>query len=60
VLHTEDPATVALTARRDHAQDLALLVAGIGAGVVLLVVLAAAALRRGRRRGWRPPDPELP
>jgi membrane-anchored mycosin MYCP len=60
VVHTEDPATVALTARRAHAQDLALLAAGIGAGVVLLVVLAAAALRRGRRRGWRPPDPELP
>jgi len=60
VIHTEDPATVALTARRAHAQDLALLAAAIGAGVVLLVVLVAAALRRGRRRGWRPPDPELP
>jgi hypothetical protein len=59
-MHTEDPATVALTARRAHAQDMALLAAAIGAGVVLLVVLAAAALRRGRRRGWRPPEAELP
>ena len=60
VVHTEDPATIALAARRAHAQDMALLVAAIGAGVVLLVVLVAAAVRRGRRRGWRPPDPELP
>jgi membrane-anchored mycosin MYCP len=60
VLHTDDPATVALAARRAHAQDLSLLIAAIGAGVVLLVVVVAAALRRGRRRGWRPPDPELP
>jgi subtilisin family serine protease len=60
VMHTDDPATVALAARRAQAQDMSLLVAAIGAGVVLLVVLVAAALRRGRRRGWRPPDPELP
>lgn len=60
VMHTEDPAAVALAARRAHARDMSLLVAAIGAGVVLLVVLVAAALRRGRRRGWRPPDPELP
>ena len=60
VMHTEDPAALALAARRAHAQDMSLLVAGIGAGVVLLVVVVAAALRRGRRRGWRPPDPEVP
>ncbi|MFI7545478.1 type VII secretion-associated serine protease mycosin [Actinoplanes sp. NPDC049599] len=60
VMHTEDPAAVALAARRDHARDMSLLAAAIGAGVVLLVVLVTAALRRGRRRGWRPPDPELP
>ncbi|GIE48649.1 type VII secretion-associated serine protease mycosin [Actinoplanes nipponensis] len=60
VVHTEDPATLALAARRAHARDLSLLVAATGAGVVLLVVVVAAALRRGRRRGWRPPDPELP
>ena len=60
VLHTEDPAAVALAARRARAQDQSLLLAAIGAGVVLLVVVVAAAVRRGRRRGWRPPDPELP
>jgi len=60
IMHTEDPAAVALAARRTHAQDMSLLVAAIGAGVVLLVVVVAAALRRGRRRGWRPPGPELP
>jgi subtilisin family serine protease len=60
VMHTEDPATVALAARRAHAQDMSLLVAAIGAGVVVLVVLVAAAVRRGRRRGWRPPDPDQP
>ena len=60
VVHTEDPAAIALAARRAHAQDLSLLVAAIGAGVVLLVVVVTAALRRGRRRGWRPPDPEVP
>jgi len=60
IMHTEDPAAVALATRRTHAQDMSLLVAAIGAGVVLLVVVAAAALRRGRRRGWRPPGPEVP
>jgi type VII secretion-associated serine protease mycosin len=60
VVHTDDPAIVALAARRADAQDLSLLVAGIGAGSVVLVVLVAAAVRRGRRRGWRPPDPAGP
>jgi membrane-anchored mycosin MYCP len=60
VMHTEDPAALALAARRAHAQDMSLLAAAIGVGVVLLVVVLAAALRRGRRRGWRPPDPEVP
>ncbi|MEU7905414.1 type VII secretion-associated serine protease mycosin [Actinoplanes sp. NPDC049118] len=60
VVHTEDPATVALTARRARAQDLSLVVAAVGAGVVVLGVVAAAALRRGRRRGWRPPEPDGP
>ena len=60
VMHTDDPATVALVARRAHAQDMSLLVAGIGTGIVVLVVLVAAAVRRGRRRGWRPPDPAGP
>jgi type VII secretion-associated serine protease mycosin len=57
VVHTEDPAAVALAASRAHARDMSLLVAAIGAGVVALVLVVAAAVRRGRRRGWRPPDP---
>ncbi|WP_067506649.1 type VII secretion-associated serine protease mycosin [Actinoplanes sp. TFC3] len=56
VVHTNDPATIALARRRAHAQDMSLLVAAIGAGVVLLVVMVAAAIRHGRRRGWRPPS----
>jgi subtilisin family serine protease len=60
IMHTEDPAAVALATRRAHAQDMSLLIAAIGVGVVLFVVVVAAALRRGRRRGWRPPDPEVP
>jgi len=54
---TADPATVALLARREHSQQMALLTAAIGAGVVVAVVLLVAAVRRGRRRGWQPPEP---
>jgi membrane-anchored mycosin MYCP len=57
VMHTEDPAAVALAARRADAQDMSLIVAAVGAGVVMLVLLLAAAVRHGRRRGWRPPAP---
>ena len=57
VVHTEDPAALAQEARRARAQDLSLVVAAVGAGVVVLVIVGAAALRRGRRRGWRPGDP---
>ncbi|UQU61520.1 type VII secretion-associated serine protease mycosin [Couchioplanes caeruleus] len=57
VMHTEDPATVALAARRAEAEDMSLIVAAVGAGVVVLVLLLAAAVRHGRRRGWRPPAP---
>jgi membrane-anchored mycosin MYCP len=57
VMHTEDPAAIALAHRRADAQNLSLILAAAGAGVVLLVVLAAAAVRRGRRRGWRPAPP---
>jgi type VII secretion-associated serine protease mycosin len=53
VMHTADPAALALQARRAHSQDMALLVAAIGAGVVALVGILAAVVRRGRRRGWR-------
>lgn len=57
VLHTEDPAAAALAARRARAQDMSLVLAGVGAGVVVLVVLLAGAVRHGRRRGWRPAEP---
>jgi membrane-anchored mycosin MYCP len=58
VVHTEDPAVVAFQARRQRAQEMSLIVAAIGAGVVVLVGLLAMVLRRGRRRGWRPAEPE--
>ena len=54
VMRTEDPAVLAQQARRAHSQDMALLVAGIGTGVVALVGILTAVVRRGRRRGWRP------
>jgi len=57
VMHAEDPAALALAARRAEAQDRSLLAAAVGAGVVVLVVLLAAAVRHGRRRGWRPGSP---
>ncbi|MEV4640106.1 type VII secretion-associated serine protease mycosin [Actinoplanes sp. NPDC049548] len=57
VVHTEDPAAVALAARRADARDMSLLVAAVGAGVVVLVMVLAAAVRHGRRRGWRPAAP---
>jgi subtilisin family serine protease len=54
VMHTADPAALALQARRAHSQDMALLVAGIGTGVVALLGILSAVVRRGRRRGWHP------
>lgn len=54
VMHTADPAALALQARRAHSQDMAFLVAGIGTGVVALLGILAAVARRGRRRGWHP------
>ena len=57
VMHSEDPAAVALAARRAEAREMSLLVAAVGAGVVVLVGLLAAAVRHGRRRGWRPGSP---
>jgi membrane-anchored mycosin MYCP len=55
---TEDPATLAMKARREHSQNKALLVAAIGGGAVLLGFLTAGVLRRGRRRRWRPAGTE--
>jgi type VII secretion-associated serine protease mycosin len=57
VLHTEDPAVLALQARRAHARTMSLVVAAVGAGVVVLVGILAVVVRRGRRRGWRPAAP---
>ncbi|MGX6608323.1 S8 family serine peptidase [Micromonosporaceae bacterium Da 78-11] len=57
VVGADDPAAVALAARRDDARDLALLFAAIGAGVVLLIGATAVIVRRGRRRGWSPGVP---
>jgi type VII secretion-associated serine protease mycosin len=51
---TQDPATLALNARRAHSQNLALLVAAIGAAAVLLGIILTGVIRRGRRRGWHP------
>jgi membrane-anchored mycosin MYCP len=62
-------------AERDRAaawaasRDLAVLLAAVAVGLVLLVLLAALAIPRGRRRAWRPtlaarpvdrPEPEEP
>jgi membrane-anchored mycosin MYCP len=57
VMHTEDPAVLALRARRAHARTMSLVVAAVGAGVVVLVGILAVVVRRGRRRGWRPAAP---
>lgn len=57
VMHADDPAALALAVRRDHAQDMALLIAALGAGAVLLIGVAAVIVRRGRRRGWHPATP---
>ncbi|MCO8269689.1 type VII secretion-associated serine protease mycosin [Actinoplanes sp. TRM 88003] len=52
-----DPAAVALAARRDQSQRNALLFAAIGAGVVLLLGIVAVVVRSGRRRAWNPAGP---
>ncbi|MEV6495107.1 type VII secretion-associated serine protease mycosin [Actinoplanes sp. NPDC051633] len=54
VLHTEDPAALALAARRHEAQDRSMIVGAAGLGLAVLGGIAVAAIRRGRRRGWRP------
>jgi type VII secretion-associated serine protease mycosin len=55
VVHTEDPAVVALHERRAHSQQVAMVAAGVGVVLVAVVALLAVVVRRGRRRGWRPP-----
>ncbi|MFG1990550.1 type VII secretion-associated serine protease mycosin [Actinoplanes sp. NPDC048988] len=50
----QDPAVAALAARRAASRDRALVFAGIGAGIVVLLALTAIVVRQGRRRGWHP------
>nr|WP_221377542.1 type VII secretion-associated serine protease mycosin [Actinoplanes polyasparticus] len=52
-----DPAAVALAARRERSQRNAMLFAAIGGGVVLLLGIVAVVVRSGRRRAWHPADP---
>jgi membrane-anchored mycosin MYCP len=54
-MNPQDPGTVALAQRRDHAQSRALVFAAAGAGLVVLLAAVAVIARRGRRRGWQPP-----
>jgi membrane-anchored mycosin MYCP len=58
VVHTEDPAAVALQERRARAERMSMVAAAVGGGVVALVGMTAIVLRRGRRRGWRPASPD--
>ncbi|MCA2214982.1 type VII secretion-associated serine protease mycosin [Jidongwangia harbinensis] len=53
VVFTDDPAAVAVRARRDAAQRRALLLAGGGVAGMVLAVVVAGVWRGGRRRGWR-------
>ncbi|SBV28535.1 type VII secretion-associated serine protease mycosin [Micromonospora krabiensis] len=52
-----DPARAALGARRDAAEERALVLATVGGAAAGVVVLLALVLPRGTRRGWRPADP---
>jgi membrane-anchored mycosin MYCP len=49
-----NPAEQAARERRATAQHRALIFAAAGAAAVLLIGLAAVAIRAGRRRGWQP------
>jgi membrane-anchored mycosin MYCP len=57
VVQAQDPGAAARAARRADAQRSALLMAAIGAGLVLVIGIVAVVLRRGRRRGWHPAVP---
>jgi subtilisin family serine protease len=54
VMHADDPAAVALQARRARSQDRAMIVGSAGIGIAVLAGLTAVVIRRGRRPGWRP------
>jgi type VII secretion-associated serine protease mycosin len=53
-VRAEDPAAVALAARREHSRRMALSVAVAGMAAIVLIAAAAVIVRSGRRRGWRP------
>ena len=57
MMTVNDPAAVALAARREHSQSMAVLFAAIGLGLVLLLAVVAIVVRQGRRRGWHPAAP---
>jgi type VII secretion-associated serine protease mycosin len=60
MMRAEDPAAAARAARREHSQRMSLLMALGGLGAVLVIGVAAAVVRRGRRRGWQPAVPAQP
>jgi hypothetical protein len=45
---------VAFQSRRERSQEKALIFGLAGIGLVVLLALAGAAVRRGRSRGWTP------
>ncbi|TDO31947.1 type VII secretion-associated serine protease mycosin [Paractinoplanes brasiliensis] len=53
-VNLNDPAAAALEARRERSQTTALIFAGVGIGLVLLLGIVAVVVRQGRRRGWHP------
>lgn len=53
-----DPARAAVTQRREHARQRAVLLGGMGSATVVVTVLLAAVLPRGARRRWRPASPD--
>jgi type VII secretion-associated serine protease mycosin len=57
VMRPEDPAALAVVQRREHSQNVALVLAAVAAGLVLLIAVVAVVVRRGCKRGWRPPHP---
>jgi membrane-anchored mycosin MYCP len=51
-----DPAVVAAQQRRAESRERALLIAAVGGGVAVLVLVFALVLPRGARRRWRPAE----
>ena len=57
VMRTDDPAAIALQARRAEAEDRSLVIGVAGLALALLAAVTVGVIRRGRRRGWRPAGP---